>query len=159
MGQTRFPPARTARSTLSDDQVLGIVTGEGTARASASVTALGHDPRFDLSHAYWVVAAIAGIDPKIAFVGSAAWAHYVVDGDLAHEIDAREIPPDWPTGHTPLGRYLPYQLPCRRRVRTRALRVLQQETCMQSSGMTHWLDLPSAHAHNASVDLPIPACG
>jgi purine nucleoside permease len=53
----------------SDDHVLGVVTGEGT----ASITALGHDPRFDLSHAYWVVAAIAGIDPKIASVGSAAW--------------------------------------------------------------------------------------
>ncbi len=93
------------------DQVLGIVTGEATARASASITALGHDPRFDLSHAYWVVAAIAGIDPNVASAGSAAWAHYVVDGDLAHEIDAREIPPDWSTGYTPLGRYLPYQQP------------------------------------------------
>ena len=93
------------------DQVLGIVTGEGTAHAAASITALGHDPRFDLSHAYWVVAAIAGIDPNVASVGSAAWAHYVVDGDLAHEIDAREIPSDWSTGYTPLGRYLPYQQP------------------------------------------------
>ena len=93
------------------DQVLGIVTGEAAARASASITALGHDPRFDLSHAYWVVAAIAGIDPNIASAGSAAWAHYVVVGDLAHEIDAREIPPDWSTGYTPLGRYLPYQQP------------------------------------------------
>jgi purine nucleoside permease len=93
------------------DQVLGIVTGEGTAHAAASITALGHDPRFDLSHVYWVVAAIAGIDPNVASVGSAAWAHYVVDGDLAHEIDAREIPPDWSTGYTPLGHYLPYQQP------------------------------------------------
>ncbi|HJS83904.1 MAG TPA: purine nucleoside permease [Acetobacteraceae bacterium] len=93
------------------DQVLGIVTGEGTARASASITALGHDPRFDLSHAYWVVAGIAGIDPNVASIGSAAWARYVVDGDLAHEIDAREIPPDWPTGYTPLGRSTPYQRP------------------------------------------------
>jgi purine nucleoside permease len=93
------------------DQVLGIVTGEGTAHAAASITALGHDPRFDLSHAFWVVAAIAGIDPNVASVGSAAWAHYVVDGDLAHEIDAREIPSDWSTGYTPLGRYLPYQQP------------------------------------------------
>lgn len=93
------------------DEVLGIVTGEGTAHAAASITALGHDPRFDLSHAYWVVAAIAGIDPSVASVGSAAWAHYVVDGDLAHEIDAREIPSDWSTGYTPLGRYLPYQQP------------------------------------------------
>ena len=93
------------------DQVLGIVTGEGTAHAAASITALGHDPRFDLSQAYWVVAAIAGVDPKVASVGSAAWAHYVVDGDLAHEIDAREIPSDWSTGYTPLGHYLPYQQP------------------------------------------------
>ena len=93
------------------DKVLGIVTGEGTARAAASITALGHDPRFDLSHAYWVVAAIAGIDPNVASVGSAAWAHYVVDGDLAHEIDAREIPSDWTTGYTPLGGYKPYQQP------------------------------------------------
>ncbi len=93
------------------DQVLGIVTGEGTAHAAASITALGHDPRFDLSHAYWVVAAIAGIDPNVASVGSAAWAHYVVDGDLAHEIDAREIPSDWSTGYTPLGGYVPYQQP------------------------------------------------
>jgi purine nucleoside permease len=93
------------------DQVLGIVTGEGTAHAAASITALGHDPRFDLSHAYWVVAAIAGIDPNVASVGSAAWAHYVVDGDLAHEIDAREIPPGWSTGYTPLGHFLPFQQP------------------------------------------------
>jgi purine nucleoside permease len=93
------------------DQVLGIVTGEGTARASASITALGHDRRFDLRHAYWVVAAIAGIDPNVASIGSAAWAHYVIDGDLAHEIDAREIPPDWSTGYVPLGRYMPYQQP------------------------------------------------
>jgi len=93
------------------DQVLGIVTGEGTARASASITALGHDPRFDLSHAYWVVAAIAGINPNVASVGSAAWAHYVVDGDLAHEIDAREIPQGWSTGYTPLGRFIPFQQP------------------------------------------------
>ena len=94
-----------------DEQVLGVVTGEAAARASASITALGHDPRFDLSHAYWVVAAIAGIDPNVASAGSAAWAHYVVVGDLAHEIDAREIPPDWSTGYVPLGRYLPYQQP------------------------------------------------
>jgi purine nucleoside permease len=53
---------------------------------------LGMDPRFDLTHAYWIVAAIAGVDPNKASVASAAWANYVVDGDLAYEIDAREIP-------------------------------------------------------------------
>src|SRR3974377_1387277 len=35
--------------------VLGIVTGIGTAKAAASIMALGLDPRFDLRKAYWVV--------------------------------------------------------------------------------------------------------
>src|SRR5271156_3518620 len=39
--------------------VLGMVTGIGTAKAAASVMALGLDPRFDLRQAYWVVAGIA----------------------------------------------------------------------------------------------------
>ena len=80
-------------------QVLGMVTGVGTARSTAATMAVGLDPRFDLTHAYWLVAGIAGIDPEDASIGSAAWARYVVDGDLAHEIDAREIPKDWPTGY------------------------------------------------------------
>jgi purine nucleoside permease len=91
--------------------VLGMVTGMGTARAAASVMALGLDPRFDLTHAYWVVAGIAGVNPAAASIGSAAWAEWVVDGDLAHEIDAREIPADWSTGIIPLRKNRPYELP------------------------------------------------
>jgi len=82
--------------------VLGIVTGMGTANAAASVMALGLDPRFDLSKAYWLVAGISGFDPADASLGSVAWAEYLVDGDLAHEIDSREIPSDWKTGYFPL---------------------------------------------------------
>jgi len=88
--------------------VLGMVTGMGTANSATAVMELGMDPRFDLSHAYWVVAGIAGVDPEDASIGSAAWADYVVDGDLAHEIDAREIPPDWTTGYFPLDSQRPY---------------------------------------------------
>lgn len=88
--------------------VLGMVTGEGTANSATAVMELGMDPRFDLTHAYWLVAGIAGVDPEDASIGSAAWAHYVVDGDLAHEIDAREIPPDWSTGYFPLDSSKPY---------------------------------------------------
>src|SRR5262249_2537946 len=72
-----------------------------TANSASGVMELGMDPRFDLTHAYWLVAGIAGVDPEDASVGSAAWAEYVVDGDLAHEIDAREMPSDWPTGRFP----------------------------------------------------------
>ncbi|MDA0979064.1 MAG: purine nucleoside permease, partial [Proteobacteria bacterium] len=84
-----------------DSQLLVLVTGIGTARAAAATMALGMDDRFDLSKAYWLVAGIAGIDPEDATVGSTAWAEFLVDGDLAHEIDAREIPADWPFGYFP----------------------------------------------------------
>jgi purine nucleoside permease len=92
-------------------QVLGIVTGEGKSHAAASIMGLGMDPRFDLSKAYWLVAAIAGVDPNKGSVASTAWAKFVVDGDLSYQIDARQIPPGWPTGYVPLGRSSPYEAP------------------------------------------------
>ena len=82
--------------------VLGIVTGMGTARAASAIMALGLDPRFDLSKAYWLVVGIAGVDPHDASIGSAVWANYLVDGDLAHEVDARDKPQEWQTGYFPL---------------------------------------------------------
>ena len=82
-----------------DTQVLGMVTGMGSIRSATATLALGLDQRFDLSHAYWLVAGIAGVDPADASVGSAVWTHYLVDGDLAHEIDAREIPKGWKSGY------------------------------------------------------------
>jgi purine nucleoside permease len=76
-----------------------MVTGMGSINSASAVMLLATDQRFDLSKAYWLVAGIAGVDPADASIGSAAWAEYLVDGDLAHEIDAREIPKDWPTGY------------------------------------------------------------
>jgi len=96
---------------INKDGVLGVLTGVGTARAAATIMALGSDPRFDLTHAYFLVAGIAGIDPKMGSLGSAVWSEYIVDGDLAHEIDAREIPKDWSTGYVPLGKSTPYEQP------------------------------------------------
>lgn len=82
--------------------VLGIVTGMGSVNSAASIMALGLDPRFDLTQAYWLVAGISGFDPSDASLGSVAWADYLVDGDLGHEIDAREIPAGWNNGYFPL---------------------------------------------------------
>lgn len=82
--------------------VMGIVTGMGTAKAATAIMALGLDPRFDLTHAYWLVAGIAGFDPADASIGSAAWATWLLDGDLAHQIDAREMPDSWSSGYFPL---------------------------------------------------------
>lgn len=91
--------------------VLLLSTGIGTNRAAASVMALGLDPRFDLSHAYWLVAAIAGANPDTTSVGSAAWIGDVIDTDYGYAIDPREVPPGWPTGMFPRDRKAPYQAP------------------------------------------------
>ncbi len=91
--------------------MLGVVTGVGTAKSSATIMALGLDPRFDFSKSYWLVAGIAGGDPNDVPLGSAVWAEWLVDGDLGHEIDAREMPAGWSTGYIPLRKKKPYELP------------------------------------------------
>lgn len=91
--------------------ILGIVTGAGVTNATAAVMALGADARFDLSKAYWLVAGIAGVDPEDASIGSAAWASYVLDGDLVREFDARETPAGWPYGRLAIGATAPNRLP------------------------------------------------
>jgi len=91
--------------------VIAIITGMATANAASSVMALGTDPRFDLSRAYWIVAGIAGINPSRGSLGSAVWADCVVDGDVAYEIDGREIPGSWSTGVIPWERTKPYEEP------------------------------------------------
>jgi purine nucleoside permease len=96
---------------MNTDGVLGMVTGVGTAKAAASVMALGLDPRFDFSKAYWIIAGIGGGDPADVSLASAVWADHVIDGDLSFEIDARQIPPNWPTGYVPLRKATPYEEP------------------------------------------------
>ncbi len=88
---------------MNDAGLLAICTGGGITNAATSIMALGVDPRFDLSHAYWLITGIGGGDPQDVSLGTAAWAKHVVDGDLLYEIDAREIPKDWAYGLIPLG--------------------------------------------------------
>jgi purine nucleoside permease len=96
---------------MNGDGEMAVLTGQGTAHAAATIMALGLDPRFDLTHAYWIVAGIAGGSPDKISLGSAAWARWVVDGDLGYEIDAREVPPDWTTGYIPLRKSKPFEPP------------------------------------------------
>ena len=115
---------------LNKDGVLGMLTGVATAKAAASVMALGLDPRLDLSKAYWIVAGIGGGDPADVSLGSAVWAEHVIDGDIAYEIDAREIPSDWPTGYVPLRKSAPYEQPLRGE--------LEGEIYTLNSGLVDW---------------------
>ncbi len=92
----------------NDAGLFALTIGIGAAKAAATTMAFGLDPRFDLSQSYFLIAGIAGINPRFGSLASVAWADYCIDGDLAHEIDAREIPEDWSTGIFPLGTFAPY---------------------------------------------------
>ena len=102
----KLPDGQHPLRTNKEHTVLGMLSGTTLVNATASMMALGLDPRFDLSHAYILINGIAGVDPNIASMGSAAWAQYVV-GDVVREIDPREAPKDWPYGLFPTGAHEP----------------------------------------------------
>jgi len=81
------------------DDVCLLTTGMGHANAAASTLAVTLDPRFDLRRTYFLIAGIAGIDPAQGTLGTAAWARWLVDSGIAHEIDAREMPKGWKNGY------------------------------------------------------------
>jgi purine nucleoside permease len=97
-----FPGGVHPLRTNKDHTILGMLSGTTLVNATASMMALGLDPRFDLTHAYVLINGIAGVDPKAASMGSAAWAKFVI-GDVSREIDPREMPKDWPYGWFPTG--------------------------------------------------------
>src|SRR5580704_8490016 len=142
-------PAGYRHVRMNKDGVLGMVTGVATAKAAASVMALGLDPRFDLSKAYWIVAGIGGGDPADVSLGSAVWADHVVDGDLAFEIDARQIPDSWPTGFVPLRKQTPYEQPVRSDLEGEVY-TLNEELVGWAYQLTHGVDLPDSDAMRKS---------
>jgi len=117
-----YRPAR-----MNDRRVLCLVCGVGAARAAASIMALGLDPRFDLSRTYFIVAGIAGIDPARGSLGSVVLPEFVIDGDLTHQLDAREIPAEWPDGFVAIGKSVPYEEPRSHRFNG-------------ADGIVHWLN-------------------
>ena len=81
------------------DDVCLLTTGMGHANAAASTMAVALDARLDLTHTYFLVAGIAGIDPARGTLGSAAWARWLIDSGIAQELDAREMPKGWQSGY------------------------------------------------------------
>ncbi len=101
-----FPGGVHPLRTNAEHTILGMVSGTTLVNATASMMALGLDPRFDLTHAYILINGIAGVDPADASIGSAAWARFVV-GDVAREIDPRDAPGHWPYGLFPVSAKAP----------------------------------------------------
>ncbi|THU78827.1 purine nucleoside permease [Dendrothele bispora CBS 962.96] len=102
-----FPDAHCTR----DGSICQAVTGEAEINAAVTITSLLHSAKFDLRQTYFLIAGIAGINPKLATTGSVTFARYAVQVALQYEIDAREIPSDFPTGYFPQGSQAPGQYP------------------------------------------------
>jgi len=82
----------------ADASEIAVVVGPGNINPAVNLMALGSDPRFDLRKSHWLINGIAGISPEDGTIGSAVWTDFVVNGDLAKEIDPREKPVSWPDG-------------------------------------------------------------
>jgi purine nucleoside permease len=87
------------------------VVGPGQIRPAANLMALGYDKRFDLRESYWVINGIAGVSPEDGALGSAFWTDYVVNGDLLHSIDPREMPKEWKDGYYAIDKSRPDEQP------------------------------------------------
>ena len=90
-----FPHAHCTK----DGSICNLVTGEAEINAAATISSLIHSSIFDLTHTYFLIAGIAGASPKVATTGSVTLARFAVQVALQYEIDAREIPSDYPTGY------------------------------------------------------------
>jgi purine nucleoside permease len=82
----------------ADGTEIAVAVGPGNIMPGINLMALGADPRFDLRQSHWLISGIAGISPADGTVGDAVWTDFIVNGDLAKEIDAREIPRGWSDG-------------------------------------------------------------
>jgi purine nucleoside permease len=74
-----------------DGSVCQVITGESEINAATSITSLVRSPKFDLTTTYFFIAGIGGVNPKVATLGSVAFAKYAVQVALEYEFDAREV--------------------------------------------------------------------
>jgi purine nucleoside permease len=96
---------------LADHSVCQITTGESEINAASSITALVFSGIFDLRKTYFMIGGIAGVNPKLATLGSVALAKYAVQVALQYEFDAREMPDNYSTGYFAYGTDLPNEYP------------------------------------------------
>jgi len=94
-------------------EICAITTDQTFTNAGPSMSATIFSGLFDFTDTYFMVAGIAGVDPADGTLGSAAWAHFVVNYGLAYEIDARQMPAGWPYGYTGFGPVPPGVYPTR----------------------------------------------
>lgn len=92
-------------------EVCQLTMGEAEINAATSMAAFVFSGLFDLTRTYFLLAGIAGVNPKLGTLGSVALSKYSVQVALQYEIDAREMPINFSTGYLPYGAYAPNEYP------------------------------------------------
>lgn len=95
----------------AEGTICQVTTGESEINAATTVNSVVLSGMFDLRKTYFLIAGIAGVNPKHGTLGSVAIAKYAVQVALQHELDAREMPPNWTTGYFSYGTFRPGQYP------------------------------------------------
>ncbi|EXJ69933.1 uncharacterized protein A1O5_07006 [Cladophialophora psammophila CBS 110553] len=91
--------------------VCQVVTGESEINAASTISAFVHSPKFDLTKTYFMVAGIAGVNPKVATLGAVTFAKYAVQVALQYEFDMRDMPSNFTSGYIPFGVTAPDDYP------------------------------------------------
>ncbi|XXH02947.1 zinc-finger protein [Hypoxylon texense] len=92
-------------------EVCQLTMGEAEINAATSMAALVFSDLFNLTKTYFLLAGIAGVNPKLSTLGGVALSKYSVQVALQYEIDAREMPDNFSTGYLPYGAYAPDDYP------------------------------------------------
>ncbi|KAF7118899.1 hypothetical protein CNMCM5793_008535 [Aspergillus hiratsukae] len=72
----------------ADYSICQLITGESEINAAVTVSSVAFSPLFDLTHTYFMIAGIAGVNPKVATIGGVAFARYAVQVALHFEVNA-----------------------------------------------------------------------
>lgn len=88
-----------------------LTTGESEINAAVTINSLVTSGLFNLTKTYFLIAGIAGINPKHGTIGGVAISKYAIQVALQYEFDARSIPSNFSTGYVPLGATSPDQYP------------------------------------------------
>ncbi|KAF7543874.1 hypothetical protein G7Z17_g10387 [Cylindrodendrum hubeiense] len=94
-----------------DGAICQLTLGEGEINSAATLMALVLSPKFNLGQTYFLLAGIAGVNPRYGTLGTVALARYAVQVALQYEIDPRSLPSEWSTGYIAYGRNQPHEYP------------------------------------------------
>lgn len=95
----------------ANGDICQVILGESEINAASTMSGFVLSPKFDLTKSYFMVAGIAGINPKIATTAAVTFAKYAVQVALQYEFDIRDLPGNFTTGYIPFGSHSPDEYP------------------------------------------------